>query len=122
MLTGCRATLKEATAECLLGDGVAAIKVVTVGSLVWRSRAAFKPVFVKAAFCVSWVLDNHGRSYVCLFYRLVHVRSALRFPLNLTLIYSFDEVIIFSYKFSVEMPLPRGSTYVSHNIIILSIN
>ena len=54
------ATVKAAYAKCLLGDGVAAVKVETVGGLVWRSRAAFKPIFVKAAFCVAWVLDYHS--------------------------------------------------------------
>ena len=60
MVAESRATVETANAKCLLGDGVAAVKVETVGGLVWRSNAEFKPVFVKAAFCVAWVLDYHG--------------------------------------------------------------
>ena len=113
MLAGSRATLKKATAKCLLGDGVAAVKVETVGGLVWRSRAAFNPVFVKAAFCVAWVLNYRGRSYVILLYWLVHVRNPLRLPLKLSasLFVGITGFIVFmkmAFNFSISHEFNLG--------------
>ena len=119
MRAGSRATFNAANASCLLGDMMGAAVVVTavvVPSVLLRFRAAFKPIFVKTAFCAAWVLDNHGRRCVTLFYWLVHVRNPLRFPLSFIALIIMVAAVFFGLMMSVVMAL-AGSTYVTHSNI-----